>query len=173
MADDAAVVRECPAAAAVFFTSSLENQMLKLNASFSKKIPAAEEYSSQSYHAAIEAELPDGLTPQQLQERIHGTFLLVRNSVEAELAGTSPAVAETPAPMPTTNTPSPAHRPAQTQPASTKQINYLILLGRRMAMDAAALNTEAQRRFNVPAIEQLTKRQASEWIESLNGRAAA
>ena len=33
--------------------------MLKLNASYSKKVPAEGEYSSQSYHASIEVELPD------------------------------------------------------------------------------------------------------------------
>ena len=147
--------------------------MLKLNASFSKKIPAAQQFSSQSYHAAVEVELPDGLTAQQLQERIHGTFQLVRSSVEAELAGTSPATPETPAPMLVPNTPSPAQRSAPAQLASTKQINYLSLLGKRMNMDTATLNAEAQRRFNVAAVEQLTKRQASEWIESINERAAA
>ena len=52
--------------------------MLKLNASYSKKVPAETEYSSQSYHASVEVELPDGLTPDQLQERIHATFALVR-----------------------------------------------------------------------------------------------
>ena len=36
--------------------------MLKLNASYSKKVPAETEYSSQSYHASIEVEIPDGLT---------------------------------------------------------------------------------------------------------------
>ena len=41
--------------------------MLKLNASYSKKVPAGEEYSSQSYHASVEIELPDGLTQDQLQ----------------------------------------------------------------------------------------------------------
>ena len=35
--------------------------MLKLNASYSKKVPADGEYTSQSYHASIEVELPDGL----------------------------------------------------------------------------------------------------------------
>ena len=59
--------------------------MLKLNASYSKKVPAEGEYSSQSYHASIECELPDGLNANQLQERIHDTFELVRQSVEAEL----------------------------------------------------------------------------------------
>ena len=52
--------------------------MLKLNASYSKKVPAETEYSSQSYHASVEVELPDGLTSDQLQERIHATFALVR-----------------------------------------------------------------------------------------------
>ena len=38
--------------------------MLKLNASYSKKVPAEGEYSSQSYHASIEVELPDGLSAE-------------------------------------------------------------------------------------------------------------
>ena len=33
--------------------------MLKLNASYSQKVPADGEYTSQSYHASIEVELPD------------------------------------------------------------------------------------------------------------------
>ncbi len=57
--------------------------MLKLNASYSKKVPAEGEYSSQSYHASVEVELPDGLTPEQLQGKIHETFDLVRNSAGA------------------------------------------------------------------------------------------
>ena len=59
--------------------------MLKLNASYSKKVPAEGEYTSQSYHASVEVKLPDGLSGEALQARIHETFDLVRNSVEAEL----------------------------------------------------------------------------------------
>ena len=41
--------------------------MLKLNASYSKKIPVEDrEYSSQSYHCSVEVELPDGLAPEEL-----------------------------------------------------------------------------------------------------------
>ena len=36
--------------------------MLKLNASYSKKVPVEGDYTSQSYHASIEVELPDGLS---------------------------------------------------------------------------------------------------------------
>ena len=59
--------------------------MLKLNASYSKKVPAEGEYSSQSYHASIEVEFPDGLSQEQLNDKIHETFAMVRDSVEAEL----------------------------------------------------------------------------------------
>ena len=61
--------------------------MLKHNASYSKKVPAEGEFSSQSYHASIEVELPDGLTQDQLNSKIHETFAMVRNSVESELHG--------------------------------------------------------------------------------------
>ena len=69
--------------------------MLKLNASYSKKVPAEAEYSSQQYHCQVEVELPDGLTQDQIQGRIHETFMMVRDSVEAELQTarqTAPAI---------------------------------------------------------------------------------
>jgi len=72
--------------------------MLKLNASYSKKVPAEGEYSSQSYHASIEVELSDGLTADQIQDRIHETFEMVRDSVEAELHGNGTAEHEVSAP---------------------------------------------------------------------------
>ena len=61
--------------------------MLKLNASYSKKIPAEQDYSSKSFHASIETELPDGLSEEQLKAKIHDTFQLVKESVEAEING--------------------------------------------------------------------------------------
>ena len=63
--------------------------MLKLNASYSKKVPVEGEYTSQSYHAGIEVELPDGLNSEQLKGKILETFALVRNRVEAELHGST------------------------------------------------------------------------------------
>ena len=62
--------------------------MLKLNASFSKKVPAEVEFSSKSYHASIEVELSDGLSREQLQSKIHETFEMVKQSVENEINGT-------------------------------------------------------------------------------------
>ena len=76
--------------------------MLKLNASFNKKVPAEVEFSSKGYSATIEIELPDGLTQEQLQAKIHDTFELVKTSVESEINGTA-TVNQAQAPAPTNN----------------------------------------------------------------------
>ena len=131
--------------------------MLKLNASYSKKVPAEGEYSSQSYHASIEVELPDGLTPVQLQSRIHETFEMVRNSVEAELHGNTVN-------QQGGNGSQNAHnQPVQgTTPASPKQINYLLSLAGRRGITPAQIAAQ----HGVTSVEQLTKSQCSEIINS-------
>jgi hypothetical protein len=48
--------------------------MLKLSASYSKKVPAGGQYSSQSYHAAVEIELADCTDVENIREKIHETF---------------------------------------------------------------------------------------------------
>ena len=136
--------------------------MLKLNASYSKKVPVlGQDYSSQSYHASIEVEIPDGLTQAQLQERIHGTFALVKDSVEAELS--EGGKAETPAPH------APARDNTPQESASPAQIHYLTDLAIRRKMDVQALNAEARRLYQVDDMKQLTRKQASDLIDHLNG----
>ena len=150
--------------------------MLKLNASYSKKVPADAEYSSQSYHASVEVELPDGLTPEQLNAKIRETFALVRDSVEVELHSE-------PVNMQNSNVPPLPIPPAQPQqnkpayskngktadaPASPKQIKYLLDLARQFGVSPDQLKV----RFNVPALESLTKTQCSRAIDELNGKAA-
>ena len=155
--------------------------MLKLNASYSKKVPADTEYSSQSYHASVEVELPDGLTPEQLNSKIHETFALVRDSVESELHGNTvqqPAqVLQTPnvqtqgaydaAPQ---NAAKPTYgkKPAIDAPASPKQIKFLLDLARQNGYTPEQIKVK----FNVPAIESMTKTQCSRAIDELNRKAA-
>ena len=139
--------------------------MLKLNASYSKKVPAGEEYSSQSFHASIEVELPDGLTQDQLQTRIHETFDLVRNSVEAELHGNVPRNCEGyPAAEERKTTPQ-GNRAAGRQndvPASSKQLSYLLDLARQRGVTPQQIAAQ----HGVPDVRQLSKRQCSELINS-------
>ena len=155
--------------------------MLKLNASFSKKVPAGENFSSQSYHASVEVELPDGLTPEQLNARIHETFALVRDSVESELHGNT---APQPAPvLQTTNVqpqgaydaapqnatkPTYGKNPATDSPASPKQIKFLLDLARQNGYTVEQLKAK----FNVSVLEELSRTQCSRAIDLLNGKAA-
>ena len=155
--------------------------MLKLNASYSKKVPADSEYSSQSFHASVEVELPDGLTQDQLNAKIHETFDLVRASVEAELNGNS--VPNQPALLPAENASNvPQMNPAQQNkngygkkngttsdaPASPKQVKYLLDLARQFGVSPDQIKAK----FNVPALESLTKTQCSRAIDELSGKAA-
>lgn len=135
--------------------------MLKLNASYSKKVPAEGEYSSQSYHASIEVELPDGLNSEQLQGRIHETFEMVRSSVEAELHGKKPACSGNSVPQNAKN-----QQVQATPPASSKQINYLLDLARTRGVTPQQIAAQ----YQVANVQQLSKRQCSEII---NGWRAA
>ena len=138
--------------------------MLKLNASYSKKVPAEGEYSSQSYHASVEVELPDGLNSDQLNDKIHETFALVRDSVEAELHGEVPKVnvpvQNVPVQTPRQNVPAQGH--AGAVPASPKQISYLLSLARQHGVTPQQLAAQ----YNVGALEELSKRQCSEIINN-------
>ena len=154
--------------------------MLKLNASYSKKVPAEGEYSSQSYHASIEVELSDGLTADQIQDRIHETFAMVRDSVEAELHGNGAANLEGPAPRNQQNQSRQGYRSGasnygknkgQSQEdaaASPKQIKYLLGLARNNGITPQQILT----RFKVNALEELTRNQCSLAIDEFNGEAA-
>lgn len=171
--------------------------MLKLNASYSKKVPAESEYSSQSYHCQIEVELPDGLNPQQLNEKVHNVFDFVRKSVEAELHNAAPAQQMAPQPMP-----SQAQQPVQPQPvqqqyydpqvnyqqtqpqqyqsnqgkqyrnsnavASPKQVNYLLSLAKRVGWTVQQI----LQRCNVPAVDQIPSKLCSQLIQEFSGNAA-
>jgi hypothetical protein len=151
--------------------------MLKLNASYSKKVPVeGQDYSSQSYHCSVDVEIPDGLTPHQLQAKIHSTFGLVRDSVEAELHNGHAAHSSEPfetgmandraRSAANTNGPS---RGAADPRASGKQIKFLTDLALQCQMDVRTLNGEAHRQFGVDRVEDLTRKQASEMIDLLNG----
>ena len=155
--------------------------MLKLNASYSKKVPADTEYSSQSFHASVEVELPDGLSHEELNTKIHETFDLVRASVEAELHGNAvPQPAQTSnaqsQPGLYDNPPQNASKPTYGKkngttsdaPASPKQVKYLLDLARQYGVSPDQIKAK----FNVPALESLTKTQCSRAIDELSGKAA-
>ena len=133
--------------------------MLKLNASFSKKVPADQEYSSKGYSATIEVELPDGLSQEQLQERIHNTFALVEASVEAELQNSTHQVRPAaPAQQQTQS----AHMPIQKAgPISAKQLKYVNDLLRDTKFDPSLFLQQ----IGLNSVYELSKAQSSKLID--------
>lgn len=145
--------------------------MLKLNASYSKKVPAQGDYTSQSYHVSLEVELPDGMSNEQIQSKIAETFALARESVEAELHPTQP--------VKTKFVPNQSQTPQQTSQnrntqstqasledepgASNKQVSFLNNLCKQQNIDIKTLLS----RFNLVNPFHLTKRQATQLIEEL------
>ena len=134
--------------------------MLKLNASYQKKVPAEQEYSSKCFHASIEIELPDGLSEDQLKQRIHSTFELVKNSVETELNGKT-ATAITPVQPPQAN--GNVNGKNANLPATKKQVTYLMDLAKEKAVDI----TPQLRRCNAGSAYDLTREQCSQLIDQI------
>lgn len=140
--------------------------MLKLNASYSKKVPTAEQFSSQSYHCSVEVELSDAATPEQLQARIHDTFALVRDAVESELHG-KPATK----PEPAAQTAKPEPAKPDTAKASNKQVKYLLDLAKGKGLTLTALNARVQDRFKVETVYDLARKDASKLVDELKAAA--
>ncbi len=141
--------------------------MLKLNASYSKKVPAEGEYTSQSYHCSMEVELSDALEPQQIQTKIHDTFALVRDAVEAELHG------ETKAEQPPLRVVEP-QRPVPTAPvgkASNKQIKFILDLAQHRGLGLSEINGRVQKQFRVGSVYELDRKSASALLDDLKAAA--
>ena len=119
-------------------------------------------------------EIPDGLTAEQLQNRIHETFDLVRNSVETELhGGNCTTVQQRPqSPQSYSGGKGSYSKGKGSQnvdgPASPKQIKYLLDLAR----DARVTPQQIAARFRVNSVEELSRNQCSLAINEFNGKAA-
>ena len=145
--------------------------MLKLNASFNKKVPAESEYSSRGYSASIELEIPDGLTQEHLQQKIHTTFELVRSSVEAEISGTAkalPATTEQPKPQ-TQAIPQKQFNKQSNEPASPKQVKYLTDIARKLNISLVG----HLQNYGCNDVSQLNRQDCSALIKNIQNYAAA
>ena len=159
--------------------------MLKLNISYSKKLPVPDQqYASESCHAAVEVELPEGLNGEQLQARMHEQFALVRASVDRELQGAA-AASSGPTPASAGTRPAqPATAPATARPPqrsttrrtgnhlSDKQLGFIQDLGTRLQVDTQRLDQEALNEFGVSSVAALSREQASRFIEILTEQVA-
>ena len=172
--------------------------MLKINISFSKKIPGPEQYSSLSFHGSMERELSDGLSGQQIQDAFAKSYALLETTVENEIVRycggehVPPQAAPAPEPPPQ---PRPAPRPSsksQQQPQAhhrgnyqqrpqgqgasmitESQLKFLNRLAAERGFTQQQIRAEISQRFHIERMEQLSKQEASHFIEELSQRRAS
>ena len=135
--------------------------MLKAIVSYSKKIPVPDsEYSSQGFSLSLETEIPDR-DPALIQAKLHETFELVKASVEGEL--------EKQAQVPVEGAKA-AQKPPKSDQASNAQIKFITDLAGQKAIRLSDLNAEVRKRYGIDGIYDLSKKQASELLDSMNSK---
>lgn len=143
--------------------------MIKLNTSFSKKIPVqGQEFSSQSFHASIELELSDSLTPEQIREKIHRTGEFLRRAVDEELEGTAPADSGKGASAFAGSGQQPQQ--GSERKASNAQIKFITDLAAERKITLADLNADIHKRFGVENVYDLSAKQASALLDEMNAK---
>ena len=142
--------------------------MLKLNASYSKKIPVpGEDYSSQSFHCSMEVELSDTASTEQLQSKIHETFAMVRGAVETELHGKQPEKSDLRV-LPNKDS---SQKAETTAKASNKQIRYILDLAKDRGLGISQINEWARQQFGADSVYDIDRKAASRMVDELKAAA--
>ena len=160
--------------------------MLKINISFSKKIPGPEQYSSLSFHGSMERELSDGLSGQQIQEAFAKSYALLETTVENEISRYcgEPVHQAPPAPPPPPQQvpraqPQAQHRGNSQRPqqgasmVTESQLKFLNRLAAERGMTQQQMRADLVQRFNIERVEKLSKQEASRYIEEISQRRAS
>ena len=135
--------------------------MIKITTSYGRKTPGNEPYSSESTHLTVEVELPDGVLDDQAEfkQAVRRLFAQARAEVEEQVGATPPS-----------SNGNGNQQQRNGQPASPRQIDFLLSLGRRNANMSPA---EILREAGVEKLTDLTKSQASQMIDRFNQKGAA
>ena len=145
--------------------------MIKLNASYSKKVPAELDYSSKSFMACVEVELPTGATASELQAKIHDTFELVKASVEDEIEGRSGQRSSSRERCPQQC--SQGRGAGGDARATNKQVQYILSLGKERRLGLPELNRQVAELYGSANVYDLSKRDASAFVDVLKTAQAA
>ncbi len=143
--------------------------MLKAIVSFSKKIPVpGSDFSSQGFSLSLEIEVPE-TEPGAIKGRLHDTFELVKSSVEQELANGNGNAAK----LPEASAPPVARTNGGAEKASNKQIKFVTDLATQRGIALSEINADVRRKYGVDGLYDLTRKQASELLDELNGKRKA
>ena len=139
--------------------------MIKISASFTKKVPGDEPYSSDGVHLGVEIELPDPVltNQQEFSTAVRRLFRQARDEVEHQVAGPRPHDNGSTNGNGRSASNGNGNRP---QLASPRQIDFLLSLARR---NANLSPTQILDEAGVEKLTDLTKNQASSLIDRFNG----
>ena len=140
---------------------SARSPLIKLQVSYSKKVPADEQYSSKSFHAALEVKVSDDVARSsgQLEQKLRSLWSDLEKAVENQIASSN-GKSVTPAPS------TPRTNGNNGENASPKQINYLTLLARKAKnWGLADLDAHVKTRFGNGGVYEMSKSDASMLIE--------
>jgi len=150
--------------------------MLRLSCSYSRKAQAEEAYSSRSYHAGLEVELPAGLTGDQIDDQVHNTFEQLRRAVEAEISGQVPSNGDKGAHQSPDAGNSPAKRGrngGNGRRISNAQAKFALDLARRNGVTLADLDQMIRDEWGVGGLYDMDASSASALIDTLKVKKAA
>lgn len=157
---------------------------MKLAITHSKKVPGAEEYSSELFSAMIEVEIPEdaGRDANAVQGWLRELYAQAKTSVEEQIKSVPRRTNGNGGHSASGIFNRPGNGPATPRgnggsgnggrTASPKQISFLVSLGARNRLTFADLQRMAEERFRVADLYQLTKGDASALIDELKGEGA-
>jgi hypothetical protein len=144
--------------------------MLKLSTAYSRKQKVGDlDFSSQGFHASVEQELSDALSPDQIKARIHDMAVMLRQAVEDELSLTGVDGRMQPVKPAEAGT-APAQRPSTGDKASNKQVKFITDLAGQRGIAISDLNADIRKRYGVGGLYDLSRKQASDLLDFLNGK---
>ena len=151
--------------------------MIKIVASYGLKVPAEQEYSSQSFHATAEIELADSLVnqPDALKAALHSLWSDLKAAVAEEIGRNRAPAHNGGNGEVRRNGGNGQHREpvnrvaANGTSASKKQIGFLLSLARRKRNFSADQYRTWLRSERGLSLDDLSKQQAGQLIDELNG----
>ena len=145
--------------------------MIKLSANLSKKVPIGDvPYSSQQFGAAMEIEVSDSASPDEITKRLKTIYDMLSRSVDEQIAGSHNSADEEPQ-NPSSSDSFPSR--SNNGHASLAQVKAIFAISKERGVGREGLVNALRRDFGVEKPEDLTIRQASEVIDRLKKLEAA
>jgi hypothetical protein len=161
--------------------------MIKLQASYGLKLPAEQEFSSESFHASAEIEVADSLAGDGLKSALGALWTDLKTAVEDQIAAKAakggnpdgsnghPLVQGNGYAPANGNGHAPVNRMAgngrsNAEPASKKQIGFLLALARRHKNFSAEQTRQWLKTERGLNLNELSKSDAAGVIDALQGK---